>query len=119
MAGRIETGYRKLARIFLMSSENECPKAEEVATISTQIKELHKTIDDLRIEIRRNTEARIYEEGVKAGKKEGIARFVSIAITAVNVVARVVSTGIVLGVLIAAGNTVGAFELIMKMFAVK
>lgn len=96
-----------------------CPKAEEVAALSVKLDSLKVMIEELRNEIRINTQARIYEEGLAAGRKEGLSKIVGYSITIINVIARVISTGILLGVLIAAGNTVGAIDLIVKVFSAK
>lgn len=102
-----------------MEKQSACPKAEEVASISAKLDLLVKYIERLEVEIRANTQKRIYEEGLSAGKKDGFSKIVTYSITFINVVSRVVSTGILLGVLIAAGNTVGAIDFVVKMFGPK
>lgn len=99
-----------------MIKSSECPKAEEVAAQGAKIDLILKHIEEIKTELKLNTEARIYTEGLRAGQKEGIAKWVSCSVAAVNVIARVVSAGIMLGVLIAAGNTVGAVDFVIKFF---
>lgn len=104
----------------------KCPKSGEIKRISDKLDEAMTLIKTVKAEVESNTRSRIYEEGFRAGltkgkdgvveKENSFLKYIDVALT---VISRIIAAGIVIGVLLVAGGSVGLLDFIMNLLGWK